>query len=173
MHDGVPVTSVRRTVLDLAATGVTGRRLERIVDEAERLHRLSPASFIAGAGEGRGVLPRGLRDLLTDRQAGSTLTRSELEERFLSLCRHQEVPDPLVNAELMGLTVDFFWPAAALVVEVDGRASHDTHRGFQDDRDRDSMLGAAGFQTLRFTWWDLTRRPQVVADRVRRALSPR
>jgi very-short-patch-repair endonuclease len=45
-----------------------------------------------------------------------------------------------VNVPLHGLTVDFLWAPARVVVEVDGQGSHDTRRGFEDDRDRDSLL---------------------------------
>ena len=53
---------------------------------------------------------------------------------------------------------------------MDGRESHGTRRAFQADRDRDGRLAVAGYRVLRFTWWDVTRRPAVVADRVRRSL---
>lgn len=76
----------------------------------------------------------------------------------------------MVNAELLGLTVDFLWPGSALVAEVDARGTHGTARAFQDDRDRDSMLVAAGFRVMRFTHRDLLRRPAVVAHRINRAL---
>jgi very-short-patch-repair endonuclease len=167
-RDSIPVTSPSRTITDLARAGVSGRPLERLLDEADRLNLLDPSAFNA-ASRSR-PLPKSLRELLTSHQAGSTLTRSDLEELFLGLVRQHDLPQPLVNAELLGLTVDFLWPAAALAVEVDGRGSHDTRRGFQDDRDRDSMLVAAGFRTMRFTHWDLIRRPAIVADRLRRAL---
>lgn len=89
------------------------------------------------------------------------------------LCRDREIPQPLVNAEALGLTPDFLWPRAGLVVEVDGRGSHDTRRGFQDDRDRDSLLTASGYRVMRFTWWDVLRRPAVVAHRIAKALEAR
>ncbi len=169
-RDAIPVTVPARTIIDLARAGLGGRPLERILDEADRLNLLDPAAFIAGFGPGTRRLPAALRAVLHDHELGSTLTRSELEERFLALCKESDVPTPLVNAALLGLTVDFLWPQAALVTELDGRASHDTRHGFQDDRDRDSMLLAAGFRTMRFTWWDVTKRPSVVAHRLRLAL---
>jgi hypothetical protein len=168
---GIPVTSPARTLLDLASTGISRRRLERAVDEADRLR-------LCDAGDLRAVLARhrgqpgtaALRQLLASHDLGSTLTRSELEERFLLLCREREIPEPAVNGHMLGLTVDFLWPARGLVVDVDGRESHDTRRGFQDDRDRDSLLTASGYRVMRFTWWDVLRRPAVVAHRVRAGL---
>ena len=76
-----------------------------------------------------------------------------------------------MNVPLLDYVVDFLWPDACLVVEVDGREKHGTRRAFQADRDRDGRLAVAGYRVLRFTWWDVTRRPAVVADRVRRLLS--
>jgi very-short-patch-repair endonuclease len=115
-----------------------------------------------GAGKLRGVLAR--------HRIGSTATRSELEEKFLALCRRHRLPQPEVNAALLDYVVDFLWPQARLVVEVDGRATHATRRAFQADRDRDGRLAVAGYAVLRFTWWDVTRRQAIIADRVRRLL---
>jgi very-short-patch-repair endonuclease len=67
--------------------------------------------------------------------------------------------------------VDFLWEDSNVIVEVDGRRSHATGIAFQNDRDRDSLLAANGYLTLRFTWWDVTRRPKVVAHRLRKVLA--
>jgi very-short-patch-repair endonuclease len=169
-HRRIPVTTAARTILDLA-TFLPVRQLERAIDEAERLNlcneedleRIVAAHFgRAGAGA--------LRTLLREHQAGSTATRNDLEERFLALCRKHRLPQPEVNVPLLDYIVDFLWPEARLVVEVDGRATHGTRRAFQADRDRDGRLAVAGYRVVRFTWWDVTRRPAVVADRVRRLL---
>ena len=109
--------------------------------------------------------------MLDSHSIGSTITRSELEERFLVLCRELGLPQPEVNVPLLDYVVDFLWPDAALIVEVDGQASHSTPGAFQADRDRDGRLAVAGYRVVRFTWFDVTRRPAVVADRVRRLLS--
>jgi very-short-patch-repair endonuclease len=147
---------------------MSGRPLERILDEADRHHLLDPSAFNELLRVGR--CPRSLRSLLESHDIGATLTRSDLEELFLKLCRDHALPKPLVNAELLGLTVDFLWPGSALVVEVDARGTHGTDRAFQDDRDRDSMLVASGFRVMRFTHWDLLRREGLVAHRIRRSL---
>jgi len=171
----IPVTTPARTILDLAAV-LSRRQLERLIDEAERLRLCGATELeaIAAAHAARGAVgAAALASVLRSHTVGATLTRSELEERFLALCRGRGVPAPLVNAPLLGLTVDFHWQDEAVVVEVDGHASHGTRRAFQDDRDRDSLLAAHGVRTLRFTWWDVTKRPAVVADRLRRVLGRR
>lgn len=170
---GIPVTAPARTLLDLA-TMLPRRPLERAIDEADRLGLVNPQGMndvlrVHAGRSGAGAL----RAVLRSHDVGSTVTRSELEERFLALCAGRALPPPLVNVPLLDYIVDFHWHGARLVVEVDGRASHGTRRAFQGDRDRDSRLAAHGFRTLRFTWWDVTARPAVVADRVRRVLAGR
>jgi very-short-patch-repair endonuclease/predicted transcriptional regulator of viral defense system len=169
-HEGVPVTTPARTLLDLALE-LPRRELERAIDEAERLRlcRQADLEAIIEAHFGRAGAGA-LRRVLETHRIGTTLTRSELEERFLALCRRHRLPGPGVNVPLLDYVVDFLWPEARLIVEVDGRATHGTRRAFQADRDRDSRLAVAGYRVLRFTWWDVTRRPAVVADRVRRLL---
>lgn len=170
-RDGIPVTTPARTILDLA-TVLDRRPLERAVDQAERLGLCRPRQLEAIAARHKGRAGAGaLEELLRSHRIGSTVTRSELEERFLELCRRCDLPQPEVNTSLLDYVVDFLWRDARLVVEVDGQASHGTRRAFQADRDRDSRLAAHGYRTLRFTWWDVTRRPAVVAHRVRRVLS--
>src|SRR5438094_102406 len=88
----------------------------------------------------RGVAPArpaALRRVLNSHLAGSTLTASELEERFLAICRKHRLPQPGVNVPVLDYFVDFLWAKAKLVVEVDGRESHATRRAFHEDRDRD------------------------------------
>jgi very-short-patch-repair endonuclease len=170
LHRRIPVTTPARTILDLA-TNLPQRQLERAVDEADRLGLCTEEDLdeIVGVHFGRAGAGA-LRALLNEHRAGSTATRNDFEERFLALCRSYRIPQPEVNVPLFDYILDFFWQEARLIVELDGRATHGTRRAFQEDRDRDGRLAVAGYRVLRFTWWDVTRRPAVVADRVRRML---
>lgn len=169
-HHGIPVTTPARTLLDLAVV-LSRRRLERAVDEAERL-RLCGASELANllaSRQGRtGAVA--LAAVLAEHQIGSTLTRSQLEEAFLSLCRDHDLPVPLVNEPVLDYVPDFLWPDARLIVEIDGRATHGTARAFQEDRARDARLTAAGYRPLRFTCRDVVKDRAVMANRVRTVL---
>jgi very-short-patch-repair endonuclease/predicted transcriptional regulator of viral defense system len=169
-HRRIPATTPARTVLDLASK-LPYRQLERAVDEAERLGLCTGEDLdeIVRRHAGRAGVGA-LRFLLEEHRAGSTATCNDFEEKFLALCRRHRLPQPGVNVSLLDYIVDFLWPRAKLVVELDGRATHGTRRAFQEDRDRDGRLTVAGYRVLRFTWWDVTRRPAVVADRVRRML---
>jgi very-short-patch-repair endonuclease len=169
-EDGIPVTSPARTLLDLAPS-LPSRSLERAIDAAERLCTHDDLMAVMALGPRRGV--RQLRAALSRHTPGSTRTRSELEERFLALLRAHSLPSPLLNHPVIEYEADFLWPDQRLIVEVDGRETHGTSLAFQRDRDRDSRLASHGYLTLRFTWFDVTSRPLVVADRVRRAIRSR
>jgi len=150
------------------------RRLERALDEAAYLHLL-PAGALAATlkrNAGRTGSPA-LRTALATHTPGTTRTRSELEERFLALCRRHRLPQPLVNARVADLEVDFYWPAHALVVETDGYASHSRPSRLERDHERDLCLRAADHAVLRFTYRQVTERPGRVAASVRRELAAR
>jgi very-short-patch-repair endonuclease len=168
-HDGIPVTSVTRTIFDLAEV-LDPTRLERAFEEAERLQLLDlrPLRQLLERSRGR----RGLATLrrLVAAQAGPPDTRSELERRFLDLCREEDLPQPQINKQVLGFEVDAFWPSARLVVELDGFAFHRTRAAFERDRARDAALQLAGFRVLRITHKRLLDEPSVIGEGVRRLL---
>ncbi len=142
------------------------------MDEAERLRLCTEEDLGEIVRVHRGRAGAGiLADLLAEHSVGTTATRNDFEEAFLALCRKHHLPQPQVNVPLLDYVVDFFWAEASLIAEADGRGSHSTRRAFQDDRDRDGRLAVASYTVVRFTWFDVTRRPAVVADRVRRLLA--
>jgi very-short-patch-repair endonuclease len=155
---GIPVTTPARTILDLAAV-VPDREVERAIDEAAYL-RLDLSGLAPRAGRRGGAT---ITCVLAEHQAGTTRTRSEMEERMLALCRRFELPAPLVNEEIEGYTADFVWPEQSVVVETDGWQAHGTRRAFESDRRRDADLIAAHWRPLRLTWKRLTSEPQAVA----------
>jgi hypothetical protein len=99
--------------------------------------------------------------------------RSEAERLFLELCDRNGLPRPLVNASAAGYEVDFLWPQAGLVVEVDGAATHMTRKAFEGDRRRDRRLAAHGLQVLRVTWPDLQGDGRTLAREIRAVLAAR
>ncbi len=169
--DGVPVTSVPRTLIDLAAI-LDETRLERAVHEAEVLRILdyhALESMLAGAAGRRGTGT--LRRVLGAPDPG--VTRSDLEIRFLELCRSHELPTPKLNARVGGFEVDAVWATSRVVVELDGAAFHDTRRAFLTDRRRDAALAASGYVVVRLTWDRVTREAPGVASELRRILAMR
>lgn len=153
---GIPVTSVSRTLLDLAGC-VPERRLRRAFAEADRIGLLVPAELgelLDARGRGRPGAAR-LRALLADHSGPVPLTRSVLEYRFLQACRRRGLPDPEVNVRVAGFEVDMLWRAERVIVELDGHAYHGTRAAIRRDHRRDGRLQAAGFAVLRLTHDDV------------------
>jgi hypothetical protein len=163
-RSGIPVTSVARTLLDLAGV-VRLRLLERAVDQAERM-QVFDLRAIERLKE-RNPRRHGLAALnqVLAYYMGPAPTRSELERLFLGRCRKANLPPPAVNSFIAGLEVDFAWQGHRVVVELDGYRYHGTRRAFERDRLRDSALQIAGYRVLRVTYRRLEREPaQVVSD---------
>jgi very-short-patch-repair endonuclease len=97
-------------------------------------------------------------------------TRSELEARFLSLCRRHRLPKPEVNAPVDSFIADVLWPRQRLIVELDGYRAHAGRAAFEADRARDMQLKALGYNVVRLTWRHLTAEPAGTAATLRRLL---
>jgi very-short-patch-repair endonuclease len=171
-RSGIPLTSVPRTLLDLAGTAPE-RTLQRSYEEAERLRLLDVAAIQAlleRSNGRRGLRP--LRALLAYDPAPAAETASELERLFLDLVRAAGLPAPSVNVLVGGFLVDAYWPAARLVVELDGYEYHRTRRAFERDRSKLARLRLAGCEVLSLTHRQLTREPAWVAGALRTLLRP-
>jgi very-short-patch-repair endonuclease len=172
VHLDLPVSSPARMLLDVAAER-DDRTLERAFDQALVLgittqREISEMLACAGGHHGR----RALTDIVTDHLT-TTVTRSEAEERLLSVVRAAGLPKPEVNALLHGYEVDFWWPEARLVVEVDGYRFHSSRTAFERDRLRDARLLAAGIDVLRVTWRRLEHEQYAVIVEIATALAHR
>jgi very-short-patch-repair endonuclease len=151
--NGLPVTTVARTLGDLATT-LDAHRLERVVHRAEQLRVLDAAAVRTSSS-------RALRDALRTLVANDPdITRSKLEERFLSLLSEARLPRPEVNAMIGPYEVDFLWRDRKLVVETDGAGTHLTPQAFEDDRRRDAELMTLGYGVVRFTRRQVVEQPR-------------
>jgi very-short-patch-repair endonuclease len=163
---GIRVTSVARTICDLAATE-PAREVEVVFQEA--LYR-----DVVSERQVRAVLDREphrrgapeIRDLLRDPR----MTRSEKERALLRLIDAAQLPRPLTNVRVHGYLVDAFWPKEGLVVEVDGWDAHGHRVAFESNRRRDQVLLAHGLRVLRATGRQFEREPVAVAARIAMAL---
>jgi very-short-patch-repair endonuclease len=171
LRDGIPVTTVGRTLFDLAEVE-RFPRLRHAWEEADRLDllQLDEVERVCEAGRGRRAL-RPIR-LLLDEARAPTVTRSPLEDRFAAFCRDQRLPEPATNVLLLGHEVDAYWPAAHLAVELDSVEFHMHRAAFERDRARDAALQAAGYRTVRITDRRLKREPDRIAAELRRLLVP-
>lgn len=173
VEDGIPVTSVFRTIFDLAAVA-SMRELERAWHEAEvrqLTDRVSLPMLLDRYPGRRGT--RALRELLgSDAPVG--ITRNEFEEAFLGLVDHCGLRRPRMNAPLAirgrFIEVDALWERERLAVELDSRGVHGTKKRFESDRQRDRILVAEGWRTMRITWQALRDEPAEIAEDLRLAL---
>jgi hypothetical protein len=168
----IPVTSLSRTFLDLAAT-IRFDWLERLVERSEELELFDL---------------RAVEDLLT-RTVGhhghkrlrraialyqpTSFTRSGLEKRFLELCLAADLPQPHTNYVEHGFELDFYWPEYRFAVELDVFETHGTRAAFERDRERQEDLLLVGIGMTRVTGPRLEREPDEVIRRVARLLEQR
>jgi very-short-patch-repair endonuclease len=154
-QNGIPVTTVARTLVDL--TEYLGEdRLLRAMREAEfqRLLDLDALNAAVERAHGR----RGLKPLkqAIARHRPGEIVRGELEHRFAELLRGANIREPHWNVarQVRGRTyvLDCYWPELGLAVELDGRDAHAHELAFESDRRRDAALSAIGLRPLRFTW---------------------
>lgn len=168
---GIPVTTVARTLVDLAGR-VPHDHLAKAIKEAERQRTLDLRQVEAAMARTRGRRGpghRALRAAIAECAAFAHHdTRSPLEDAFLRLLRDRGLPLPATNAHIEGFEVDAVWRAAKLAVELDGWTDHQTRRAFERDRERDAALTAAGWRVVRFTHRQVTGRPDLVAQTLRR-----
>jgi very-short-patch-repair endonuclease len=167
--DAIPVTTVPRTLLDLAAI-VSKRQLEQALNEAE-IRRLTDALSVPDLLERYPRRPgsAALRELLGDEAALLGITRNDFEEAFVALVDAHRLPRPRFNADVVvrgrHFNVDCLWRERHLIVELDGREVHGTARAFETDRERDRLLLADGWRVMRLTWRQIRDAPaEIVAD---------
>ncbi len=168
---GIPVTTIARTLVDLAGV-VPLDHLAAAIKEAERRRLLdlrAVETAMARTRGRRGGGHRALREALKERRAlQGTATDSPLEDAFLRLLRTAGLPLPATNVGIEGFRIDAVWRAERLAVELDGWQDHHTRRAFERDRERDAVLTTAGWRVLRLTYRQVTARPDAVIGTLRR-----
>ncbi|HEX6780415.1 MAG TPA: type IV toxin-antitoxin system AbiEi family antitoxin domain-containing protein [Solirubrobacterales bacterium] len=173
---GIPVTTVPRTIFDLAATEAA-EVVESLIREMEFLELRDPLSLwdlVRRYPRRRGVARLRLAlDRIKDEPVGRR--RRGLEERFAPFLRRHDLPLPRFNdwIEAGGkrFQVDCHWPGTDEIVELDGWQGHKTRTAFREDRARDRKLRAAGYGVTRLTWNQLEDEPEAVAADLRALLA--
>jgi very-short-patch-repair endonuclease len=170
LENDLPCTSPARTALDLAAV-LAQRPFERAYEQGWilglfDLRALEDVAARAGRHRGAGPLQAQMA-----RHLGRTLTRSDLEELFLSIVDSAAIPRPELNIDIPvpgeEINVDCVWRAQRLVVELDSRRYHlDNPGAFTRDRRRDRLLRLAGWDPIRFTDEELEHHHDEVARTV-------
>ena len=174
IHEGVPVTSPARTLLDVAAT-LPDRDVELLLDEGLFARRIVTRAQIhdviarAGRHPGRARLAR-----VAGAHMRSSGTDSPPEESLLALIRAAGLPEPQLRTYILDYRLDFFWPELRLAVEVDAYGTHGSPARFEADRLRDArLLTEQGIVVIRLTKAMIEQRPLEAVALLARAVGQR
>jgi very-short-patch-repair endonuclease len=177
--DDLPVTTLPRTLIDLAAV-VSRDQLEEALDDASRRGLVTMArlrSRLDRYGRGRhgvGIL----RALLDERDHSARPLGSALERKALRMFRAERLPEPIPQFRVRSgnrliATVDFAYPELLLGIEVDGYRWHTGRKRFVEDRRRLNALTSLGWRIIHVVWEDLQHgRPDAI-DTIRRSIASR
>jgi very-short-patch-repair endonuclease len=173
--DGIPCTSLPRTLLDIAASEPP-RTLRYAVNQAEveGVFDLARMVELLKRSKGRRGVAR-LRLAIENHDPREQEARRELEKKLLRLFKRAGFRPAEVNGHLVidGISMmpDFMWRDARLIVEADSRRVHGTLTAFEKDRERDQRLAAAGWTVIRVTWRQVVEEPERVVRTLRSLLS--
>jgi very-short-patch-repair endonuclease len=171
---GIPVTTVPRTLFDLA-TILRPLQLARAVNEAEIRRHTDPLSLpdLLNRYPGRAGTAS-IRSILAKLESGTGITREGIEDRFADFIAEHHLPEPEFNAWLQirgtWIECDCVWRPQGVIAELDSRAIHATRASFESDRARDRALQVTGWRTVRITWHQLQSDAQEVATDLRTIL---
>ncbi len=170
-HHNLRVTTVARTLIDFAAQASTSE-LADAFGEARAKRRLTDAKLAFALNRAPSNHP-GAAVVRAMQREGGTYDRSRAERLMRRHLRAAGLPQPQVNAILLGHLADFLWPDQKLIVEVDGYDTHGNRAAFEADRRRDQVHVAAGYVVIRVTWRQLQREPLAVIAAIAQALARR
>lgn len=164
----LPITTVPRTILDLADSDISERVLDAALDKRfTTVVRMKACIAPLRTNAGLGRLDR----ILDDRIRGTSAT--ELERIFDQVIKRARLPLPARQHPIGRRRVDIAYVDERIVIELDGGGSHMRKEVFEDDRRRQNDLVLAGWLVLRFTWDDVTKQSDRVVETVRHALEMR
>lgn len=175
VHEGIPVTTVPRTVLDLAA-GSSVDEVEVVIRQVEFLRLYDQLSLpdLIERYQGRRGTARVRLALAHIEALPSGRVRSPLETRFLPFLRRHRLPRPRLNDWIVvgerRFQVDCHWVGTGQIAELDSWQAHGTRTAHREDRARDRVLRVAGYEVTRITWAQLDDEPEAIAADLGRLL---
>jgi very-short-patch-repair endonuclease len=178
--DGIRVTCLARTLFDLAGVLRNPAQVERALDNCIADRRVTTrqiGDMVGELGKRGRKGTRLMRELLLARGEGYVATASELEARFVKLCRKFGIPEAVRqqntgDADKWIARVDFAYPPPLrIIIELDGRRHWLSMLDHESDLVRDAKLTAAGWRVIHFTWHHLTQEPDFVVATLRQLLA--
>lgn len=173
---GVPTTSVKRTLLDCAAI-LPEIVLTKALDSAIRRRRVGineMFDFVSQRG-GRGVKgTRKLRSVVSAYDSDSVPSSPSESEAYFHI-RNSSLPRPVLQVRFATRNgtrrPDFYWPAKNKAVEVDGIGTHSSADALDDDLQRQNDLLELGIELRRFSARQVRRNPAKFVEDLRRFLN--
>jgi predicted transcriptional regulator of viral defense system len=170
--DGIPATSVARTLLDLAWK-LRSDQLRRVLERAEELGLLDLDAIHAVIDRNRGHHGAKRLRYALDIYKPAIYTRSEFERRFVDHLVASGLPRPATGWTELGYELDLYWPELRFGVELDAWETHRTHDAFERDHDRDLDFALAGIETIRVSERQFRREPDLIAAKIDRLVERR
>jgi very-short-patch-repair endonuclease len=167
IFNGIPVTTVARTLVDLAGV-LSPKALARACHEAHVRYRTTPADVEAVLARRRNS-PRAALLRRTLRGEVHT-TLSDMEARFLELLRRERLPPPQTNRPAAGGYLDCRWPEYRLTVELDSYRYHNSRYSWERDRRRERLVRARGDEFRRYSRDDVMVAPRLMLRELRELL---
>jgi hypothetical protein len=158
-HRGIPITTVPRTLVDLAAD-LPLDAVARACHEAGVKHHTTPAQVEAVLSKRPRV--RGAGRLRAVTSGDVQVTLSELERRFQKRLEDAGLPLPQTNKRAHGRRVDCRWPDHRLTVELDSYRYHRSRHAWEQDRRREREARARGDEFRRYTHGDVVESPRLM-----------
>lgn len=176
----MPVTNVARTMIDLAAV-LPPKLLAECLDQAIRMKLTTyerVADMLASLSrKGKPGMAK-LRKILEIRLGRKFVSDSTMETRIIGVIVESGLPLPTTQFRAPWLKkvngrVDLAYVPQQILIEADSLRFHGTPQAFQADRTRDNLAQLSGWIFLRYTWEDITKRPDMITDQIGNALSIR
>jgi hypothetical protein len=165
---GIPVTTVPRTLVDLAAV-LALDALARACHEAGVIYRTTPRHVNAVLA--RRPNSRGARELRAVMGGDVSVTLSYLERAFLKLLKQHSLPLPLTNKIASARRVDCRWPDHKLTVELNSYRFHNSRHSWEQDYEREREARAREDEYRRFTYGDVLEDPAYMLSELRGLLT--
>ncbi|MEX2279760.1 MAG: type IV toxin-antitoxin system AbiEi family antitoxin domain-containing protein [Acidimicrobiia bacterium] len=173
--DGVRVTTVARTIVDLAADRSVrhiGAMLDRLVSD-KMVDIFEVDAVLAATGRRGKPGTTTMREVLEAR-IGEDYSASELERRGRKIIRDAGLPMPIPEYPIpwtVGRRFDDAYPELKVAIEWDSMRYHGQRAAFEADRIRGRDATLNGWVILRFTWEDVHLRPHTIVEALRTLLA--
>jgi Transcriptional regulator, AbiEi antitoxin/Protein of unknown function (DUF559) len=170
----LPVTTVARTVVDLART-LPFMDAVVVADSALNQEKATKPELLQALKKCAGW--PGVRQARRALEFADERAESPLESAARVVFAEAGLDPPELQVTIHGeqaqfaARVDFLWRAQKVIAEADGLVKYNDRKDLLNERERDHQFREAGYVAVHFTWRELFRTPEEVIARIRNALA--